>query len=563
MKSTTSALMFSTQAPDPKAKAEQRLHVKINKQDLNEEGSLISSETIKKIMDYHQAHPKLKKLNKYNPEVQNLFAGHETPRSILFFADKMVILYRDFSKDTVTLNLLFETEVPQNLWKLHFYENLYVVVDQNKKPIFFINNNRERIPCTAQYSSELTDIINANMQHEPAAQKVILQSEHVVFKWLKSTGIIKRSIQKKEGKLGSGSTTKGGVKLAQNPVTREWVAVKRLEFKVVSTEESALRKLGEFYGDVTVDESRYIAGKLHHGIHIDKFDVYSFIKEREPLNAITQIIKIMHSLARQIQRLHNLGILHHDINPGNFLVDSAMQCVHIVDFGQSRRVEPDDFRIKEENMLITQYLQSLAFWPKRYFLEELVKEHNKNLFFCLSYFPDKTDNFNLVPFIQRLDDTLNNRNIQAPKEKMDEFETRRKKHMEQIAMPLEDFYGLIKTKNEQNQLPPESVDKLKHVVSDRYIEIGLEQEFQNIKTRDIDLENVPKNVKERNKMQVLRDEYMRKLHCIKNNAIDTLDRQTICEIFVKYQIVKICDVQLAQFTQLQKSSTVSPCRYPL
>lgn len=508
----------------------------------------------------HVRPPTLKKLDKYNPEVQNLFSRQETPRSILFFEDdSMAILYRDFSKDTVSLNWLFETEVPENLSSFPQKSVPCLIFDHNKKPKFFINSNKEKIPLPDDYPSAQADITHANLEQKLDSREIILHSGDLVFEWLKSQKILKGSIKKQgEKRLGGGSTTVGGVKLAQNPVTKEWISVKRMsDADAAKTAElGVLRELGELRGVVAVGNKHYIAAKLHHGVHIDKFHASSDIRDLDnPLVSITQTLRIMLSLASETQKLHDKGILHHDINSGNILVDLHEQCVHFVDFGQSRSVKPGDWRISDENKVITGYLRALALGgPRKYLLEELVKENNKNLFFCLSCFPDADDKFDLLPFIQRLSDALNNKNIQLPKEKMAEPEEFRQKHIQQIAMSAENFHALITARNENNKNVISFKSKDDYI-SKQSVAKALKSELEEIKA-NIDIENIPQNLDERNKVQIVRDKYLQEFNLIKNNiAIDSLKTREVTDIFVKYQIVKLCDEGLDKSSHLKSSST--------
>lgn len=558
------SLTFSTEGlairatPELAFDAGQGLHAKVNKNDLNEQGRLLSLQTIKNIMDYHDAHPELPKLNKYNPEVQKLFAKHETPRSILFFEDHgkensgMAVLYRDFSKDTVNLNLLFETEVPKDLWSRAAREMIpCLMVDVNNKPTFFINDKSQKIPVSDDYPLELIDVINTNIGKELNARKVVLQSEDRVFGWLKSKGVLKGRITKEQGggRLGAGSTTEGGgVKLAQDPLTKEWISVKVLLLKdfYKSRDRFALQELGELYGTVKVGEKGYIAGKLHHGMHVDEFLKCSAIKDlSNPRASIMLTLNIMQSLASEMQRIHDKGILHHDINPGNVLVDPYRQCVHFVDFGQCNSVKADDWRLLEESGMITQYLQALAFHPTNYLLEELVQERNKDLFYCLFCLPDKSDQFNFVPFIQRLSDALNNKSIQVPKEKMEELEDLRQKYIQQIAMSAKNYHALIEAENKKREDAWSSRDACEYIAEESIAE-KLTSELEKIKA-NIDLDNIPENMDERNKVQAIRDKYLQAFNLIKNNRpVNSLTTQEVTDILVKYRIIEVCDARLDQ-----------------
>ncbi len=543
--------------------AGQGLHANVNKNDVKANGCLISPKTIQNIKNYHQSHPTLEKLSKHDPEVQSLFEKHDTPRSILFLEDesakKMVILYRDFSRDTVNLNILFESELPTpfNKWRFPSEKIPCLILDNNNKPKSFINSNKEIIPFFPEdYPREIIEIVNTSLMKETDSRAILLHSEHSLFEWLKSKGLLKGSILKESTKrLGAGRTTQG-VKLAQDPLTKEWVAVKVMSVQesIKSTELGALKELGELYGSTTIGEKHYIAGKLHHGIHIDKFTETAAVQcPNDPQKNMLLIFNIMLSLATEMKRIHDKNRLHHDIHAANILVDATKQEVHFVDFGQSRNAKPGDGRLVEENQMISGILQALAYQAKINFLETLMQDQNKNLFYSSFCLPDKSDNFDLAPFIERLSNALNNKPIQIPKAKMEELEDLRKKSMQCLVMSIPEYYKLLEVENENRKTVNLLERRRWQYIDEESIILAIEDELY---ATDL-LEKLPQTIEERNEIQAFRDKYLQKIRLSKNSIpLEFLKTQDATNIFVYYRIITECD------NLLDKSKDLKPKHMP-
>lgn len=149
-----------------------------------------------------------------------------------------------------------------------------------------------------------------------------------------------------DGYLGpKGNTTQGYVKLAQNLITGEWVAIKVIDKTVACYEEEevtneikCLKELGQLKGYAATKEKVYIAETLFSGTTVsNRLHHSAFIKESQenPNNSIVIILNICINLMKTMESLHKKGIVHGDFHANNIMVEPITDKLNVIDFGHS------------------------------------------------------------------------------------------------------------------------------------------------------------------------------------------------------------------------------------
>jgi len=528
--------------------AGQSLHAKVNKHDLNKEGGLFSSGTLERIKAYHRERPEIKKLDKHDPNVRALFEKSETPRSIIFVEDEMYVLYRDFSRDILNLSLLFEKELPKNLEELSKDKLPCIVVDENKRFLYFINKQHKKIILTGSELTGLDDLIKENIEKDINARKIVLASPNAIFERLKNAGFTKGNVQKGSQILSEGRGDRSlGVKLALNVRTKKWVAVKKFSFDSDnSAEEDALRSLKELLGTVTINKKRYCIIELHNGMTLDDFlkENPIIIDNKDPMKTIKETLALMLALAKELQRIHEQGFIHKDLHGGNILVEPEKLDVHLIDFGLSKKIKNlADGKIRQDTNVFIQILLVLAERLETALMPELLKEENKNLFLCLLALPDaETD---LSPYILRMTNVLKGQEVQFPKDDIDELEATRNAFIKQNNMTPKNFNVLmIQTKEKKSDAYP-GIEK--------DIEKHIKREKALIKrsTINIDIDKPITTEGEKAKFEKEKDRVLDEFVKIKSHTlVEHLGSDILGRMLAKYQIIEMCDRRIQEFSTL-------------
>lgn len=169
--------------------------------------------------------------------------------------------------------------------------------------------------------------------------------------------------------LGEGA--QGKVYVGYNLVKEEQVAIKCFEFNSqlrppdIETEIANLKTIGEFKGYCQSDDAHfgYILMEYHQGQNltaylyevddnIDKERPEHFISKKS-YNPLRQI-QLIRLIITAIIELHELGLIHRDLKPDNFIIDSNKNVVHLIDVGSA---------INSDNLLETDYAGSFGYAP--------------------------------------------------------------------------------------------------------------------------------------------------------------------------------------------------------
>ena len=106
------------------------------------------------------------------------------------------------------------------------------------------------------------------------------------------------------------------------------------------------------------DKIGYLQMEFVEGIEIDKYDIEFWDKQWD---------EIFKDLVSAFQYLEKNNILHRDIRPANFLIDSKGN-VKIIDFGFGKHIKPDE---SDENSILLN-------WPVSELPDEVVQNHDYN-----------------------------------------------------------------------------------------------------------------------------------------------------------------------------------------
>src|SRR3990167_5347846 len=134
--------------------------------------------------------------------------------------------------------------------------------------------------------------------------------------------------------LGEGGF--GSVKLAQNIITGEWVALKVMDSDKTSknikdAEVANLKNTDNYFHDsiyIGKKRSQYeLLMKLAPGTGL-----FDLIKDKK-IPSLVDKLRIAIGCLKSIETLHKKNILHRDIKPSNFVYDTEKGLISIVDFG--------------------------------------------------------------------------------------------------------------------------------------------------------------------------------------------------------------------------------------
>jgi len=144
----------------------------------------------------------------------------------------------------------------------------------------------------------------------------------------------------KKGKLGEG--TYGKVYLAQDKLTKEYVAMKKM---ILETEEegipstaireiSLLKELSDHPNIVKLKDVLYLKGKLYLIFEYLNKDLKAYMDSGAQMDSIL-VKSYLHQMLKGIAFCHSHRILHRDLKPQNLLIDTEGH-LKLADFGLSR-----------------------------------------------------------------------------------------------------------------------------------------------------------------------------------------------------------------------------------
>lgn len=134
-----------------------------------------------------------------------------------------------------------------------------------------------------------------------------------------------------------GSGTFGKIFKAQNRYTKETVAIK-LEDKtknITIKNEARIYTYLKSLPCVPKIKAYGVEGKYNF-LAIDILDksIYDYVKENESIQ-LTEIIQIGEQLIQIMEQIHEMGIIHRDVKPENFMFSGDK--IKVIDFGISRK----------------------------------------------------------------------------------------------------------------------------------------------------------------------------------------------------------------------------------
>lgn len=140
------------------------------------------------------------------------------------------------------------------------------------------------------------------------------------------------------GKGGFGCTYK-----AVDQLLNRYVAVKCSESSLAH-EAKILKALhnvpniSHIYDYFVIDKKHYIVMKLIHGKSLS-----TFRQECGGKISISVLKQILPSAFITLDQMHERGIIHRDISPGNFIMDEE-RCLHLIDFGGATSIKEGQLR---------------------------------------------------------------------------------------------------------------------------------------------------------------------------------------------------------------------------
>lgn len=135
--------------------------------------------------------------------------------------------------------------------------------------------------------------------------------------------------------LGEGGF--GRVKLGQNIITGEWIAVKIQQHFMQGpsqNENQILRDFNRFKGDARREHKYYSAQTLIHGNNL-----YEYL-QTHPDTLFEKRLIIAKKAALLVEKFHNTH-LHRDLKPENFIWDEETNELYLCDFGMSLELGED------------------------------------------------------------------------------------------------------------------------------------------------------------------------------------------------------------------------------